>query len=87
MLIQDNCKISNYKAIIHIKNLLFLNLMKKPSYISEASAIVMVSYLLFESLNYLPDHLILIPVITGIFFIIDWMMYGVVDKGICKDCF
>ena len=60
--------------------------MKTPSYIGESSAIIAVIYFLLESFNYLPNHLILIPIITGIISIINWMNDGIADKGICKDC-
>ncbi len=61
--------------------------MKKPSFVGESAAVIAVLNYIFWSIKILPEwsKWFLIP--FGFLFVIDWMMDGVSDKGICKRCF
>ncbi|MBU1854120.1 MAG: hypothetical protein KKF89_00215 [Nanoarchaeota archaeon] len=59
----------------------------KPSYIGEAAAVVAVLDFIIWIASSTPKYLLFIWVLFGLIFIIDYMLGGIADKGICKDCF
>ncbi len=61
--------------------------MKKPSYLGEAAAVIAVINFIYWASAKTPRFILWIWIIFGIIFIIDWMLGGVSDKGICKKCF
>ncbi len=60
--------------------------MKTPSWVGETSAVVAVISFVYWAAANTPKWTIWIWILFGIIFIIDWMMGGVADKGICKKC-
>ena len=61
--------------------------MKRPSWVGEASAVVAVISFIYWAATNTPTWAIWIWILFGALFIIDWMMGGIRDKGICKKCF
>ena len=61
--------------------------MKTPSIVGETSAIITVITFLMWTGDRLPKYLLFIPIVFGLIFILDWMLGGIADKGLCKKCF
>jgi len=61
--------------------------MKKPSYVGEAAVVIVVIDFIYWAVGNSPSWVLPIGIIFGALFIIDWMMGGIADKGICKNCF
>ena len=61
--------------------------MKTPSYVGEAAAIIAVIDFIYWAAGNTPKWTLYIWIVFGFIFIIDWMLGGVADKGICKKCF
>jgi len=61
--------------------------MKTPSIFGEAAAVIAVlDFILWASYK-TPSWLLYIWIAFGVVFVLDWMLGGIADKGICKDCF
>ncbi|MBC8500133.1 MAG: hypothetical protein ISS25_01040 [Nanoarchaeota archaeon] len=61
--------------------------MKKPSYIGEAAAVIAVVDFIYWASTKTPKWTLYIWITFGVVFVLDWMLGGIADKGICKDCF
>jgi len=61
--------------------------MKLPSYVGEASAVIAVLNFILWSYQILPEWTKWLLVPFALLFIIDWMLGGIADNGICKKCF
>lgn len=61
--------------------------MKTPSWVGEASAVVAVIDFIYWASAKTPQWALWVWITFGVIFIIDWMMGGVADQGICKKCF
>ena len=61
--------------------------MKTPSYVGEASAVITVINFIYFAISKSPSYTRYLWIIFGFIFILDWMLDGVADKGICKKCF
>ncbi|PIN77445.1 hypothetical protein COV16_06780 [Candidatus Woesearchaeota archaeon CG10_big_fil_rev_8_21_14_0_10_34_8] len=60
--------------------------MKKPSWVGEASAVIAVLNFIYWAAAKTPSWFLYIWIGFGVFFVVDWMLGGVADKGICKKC-
>ena len=60
---------------------------RTPSYVGEAAAVVAVIGFLYWALADAPRWVRWLSVAFVIVFIIDWMLGGIADKGICRECF
>ncbi len=59
---------------------------KLPSYVGETSAVIAVLDFIYWAAARTPDWTLYIWILFGILFIIDWMLGGIADEGICKKC-
>ena len=60
---------------------------KKPSYIGEVAAVIAVLNFIQWAVSQTPSWTHWLWILFGFIFILDWMLGGVADKGICKNCF
>jgi hypothetical protein len=58
----------------------------KPSVVGEAAVVVAVIDLVLYVIKQSPS-LLYISLIFVLIFLIDYMLGGITDKGLCKDCF
>lgn len=60
---------------------------RAPSYVGESVAVLAVLNFAMWAMGVLPDwtKILIIPFIFV--FVLDWMLGGIADKGICKSCF
>ena len=61
--------------------------MKSPSYLGESAAVIATLDFIYWAINHTPAWTKYLWIVFAIIFIIDWMLGGVADKGICKKCF
>lgn len=61
--------------------------MKTPSYVGEAAAVLGVLSFIYWAAANTPQWALILWVSLGALFIIDWMLGGVADIGLCKKCF
>lgn len=61
--------------------------MKLPSYIGEAAGVIAVLDFIYWVTIHTPEWTKYIWIVFGFVFIIDWMLGGIADDGICKRCF
>ena len=61
--------------------------MKTPSYVGEAAAVIAVLSFIYWAAALTPAWLRWLWIPFGALFILDWMLGGVADDGICKRCF
>ncbi len=60
--------------------------MKTPSIIGEAAAVIAVLDFIYWAATKTPEWLIYVWIFFGALFILDWMLGGITDTGICKKC-
>ncbi len=60
--------------------------MNLPSAIGEAAAVIAVLDFIYWTAVRTPDWLVYIWIFFGVLFILDWMLGGIADTGICKKC-
>ena len=63
------------------------NTLPTPSVVGEASAIVAGLHFIGWAAKIAPAWTAWIWIVFGGIFIVDWMLGGIADKGICKKCF
>ena len=61
--------------------------MKTPSYLGEAAAVIAVLDFIYWISQRTPEWTLYIWIGFGLLFILDWMLGGIADEGICKRCF
>jgi hypothetical protein len=59
---------------------------KTPSMVGEAAAVIAVLDFIYWVAVRTPDWTLYLWVAFAVIFIIDWMLGGIADKGICKKC-
>jgi len=58
-----------------------------PSYVGEAAAVVAVLHFVYWAALQGPKWTMWVWMIFAVIFMIDWMWGGIVDQGICRNCF
>lgn len=61
--------------------------MKTPSYVGEASAVLAVLNFIYWAAANTSQWALILWILFGTLFIIDWMLGGIADSGLCKKCF
>lgn len=59
---------------------------KIPSYIGEAAAVIAAIDFIYWASAKTPAWAAWVWVVFGAVFIVDWMLGGIADKGICRKC-
>jgi hypothetical protein len=63
-----------------------INAMKTPSAVGEVSAVIAVlNFIYWASMN-TPTWTLYLWISFGVLFVVDWMLGGIADVGICKKC-
>jgi len=59
---------------------------KLPSFIGEAAAVIAIIDFIYWASVRTPAWTMYFWVVFGVLFILDWMLGGIADSGICKKC-
>ena len=57
-----------------------------PSYVGEASAVVAVLNFIVWAASHTPRILLWLWLLFALVFLVDWMLGGIADRGICQRC-